>query len=49
CTAVAPELFEMNDDGKAQEKKPSELTDQEKDKAKEAVEICPVQAIKINE
>jgi len=48
CTAVAPELFKMDDDtNKAQAKKADDLTDKELAKAKEAADICPVQAIKV--
>ena len=43
CVAVAPELFEM-DEGKAHVKKQPE-TGEEKQKAKEVIEICPVDAV----
>ena len=44
CVATAEEIFEMNDEGKAFVKKQPE-TDSEKEKANNAKEICPVQAI----
>jgi len=47
CTAVSPELFEMNEKGKAEAKKSENLTEEELKKAKEGAETCPVQAIKI--
>ncbi len=47
CVAVAPELFELNEDNKAETKKISELDDEELIKAKEGAETCPVQAIKV--
>lgn len=47
CTAVAPELFALDAEGKAKVIK-KELTEGEKNKAKEAAQACPVQAIKIN-
>lgn len=46
CVAVASELFELDKNGKAQTKKIGELDDEELKRAKEGVEICPVQAIK---
>lgn len=49
CTAVAPDLFEMNDSGKAICKKNKNLTKDDLKLAKEAVETCPVQAIKVEE
>ncbi len=46
CTAQCADMFEMNDDGKAQPKK-SEVDDA--GCAKEAEDICPVDAIKVSE
>lgn len=48
CVEVCPEVFELRDDGLAyvlQENPPEELHD----KVKEAVEVCPVEAIIIEE
>lgn len=47
CVAVAPELFELNEDNKAEAKTVSELKEEELTRAKEGAETCPVQAIKI--
>mgnify|MGYP006305071011 CR=1 FL=1 len=43
CVSVCPDVFEMNDDGKsvAKEKETDE------DCAKEAVDVCPVDAIEV--
>ncbi len=49
CTAVAQELFEMDyDEGKVKLLK-EELSVEDKPKAQDAVETCPVQCIKIEE
>lgn len=40
CVAVAPEIFELDDDGKADVKK-----DETTEKTKEAATVCPVDAI----
>ena len=47
CVAVAPGLFELDEDNNAESKIIGELNDEELTKAKEAEEICPVQAIKV--
>lgn len=47
CVAVAPGLFELNEENKAQARKTGALTKEELKKAKEGVETCPVQAIKL--
>jgi len=47
CVAVAPELFELNENGKAQAKKTEDLNEEETTKAKEGAATCPVQAIKV--
>ncbi|URZ02927.1 ferredoxin [Clostridium felsineum] len=46
CPAVCPEIFQMDDDGKAVADE-SEFADDLKDSAKEAAESCPVDAIEI--
>lgn len=48
CTAVAPEIFELGEDGKARVKK-EKLNAKELKQAQEGAEVCPVQAIKIEE
>ena len=55
CTALCPKFFELGEDGKAhikgariEEKTENEELEVEKlDCAKEAAEVCPVQAIQI--
>jgi len=42
CASVCPDVFEMNDDGKANIKAGA---DTNKDCVKEAIETCPVDAI----
>lgn len=44
CTAVAPDVFDLNDDGLAVSKVDGDLGDLEAS-AKEAAESCPVEAI----
>jgi ferredoxin len=46
CTAVCPEVFEMNDDGKAQASV-NDISEELLDSAKDAEEGCPVTAITI--
>jgi ferredoxin len=45
CTAVCPDVFEMDENNKAQVKKEKEEATDEC--TQEAVDICPVQAIEI--
>ena len=47
CPSVAPDVFEMNDDGKASAV--SDTTDENRDAVKEAIESCPVSAIRDEE
>ncbi|MFH1682526.1 MAG: ferredoxin [Candidatus Woesearchaeota archaeon] len=47
CTAVAPDLFEMDDNGKSKAKKGETSSEKELKAAQEAEETCPVQAIKV--
>ena len=47
CEAVAPEVFEMNGDGKAEA--PNEVTDAQKDAVEEAMSMCPVSCISWDE
>ena len=42
CTAVAPDVFEMGDDGLA-----TVVSEDNIDGAKEAAESCPVEAIEV--
>ncbi|MBU3188907.1 ferredoxin [Clostridium bowmanii] len=46
CAAVCPEIFEMDDDGKA-EASENEIKDKLMDSAKDAEEQCPVSAITV--
>lgn len=46
CAAVCPEIFEMQDDGKAEASK-NEIEDKLIESAKDAEGQCPVSAIKI--
>jgi ferredoxin len=46
CPAICPEIFEMNDDGKA-EASENEIEDKLVDSAKDAQEQCPVSAITV--
>lgn len=43
CVSVCPDVFEMNDDGKSVAKE----SETDKDCAKEAVDVCPVDAIEV--
>ena len=49
CTAVAQEIFEMDENFKAKLKKKEDFTEEEIKLAQEAVDMCPVKAIKIIE
>ncbi len=44
CTAIAPDVFEINDEG-ISEAKVNEVMEDEVDNAKEAIESCPTGAI----
>lgn len=46
CVDVCPELFKLNDDYKS-ECINSEVSKELTDKAQEAVEVCPVEAIEV--
>lgn len=46
CPSVCPEIFEMDDDGKAVAKN-IEIQEELEDSAKEAEEGCPVDAITV--
>lgn len=47
CTSVCPEVFEMNDNGKAQVKL-QEVPTANGDEAKDAEASCPVNAISVS-
>jgi len=49
CTAVAPSIFEMNDEGLAENilGEDTELPEDLEGEAKEAAEACPVEAIEV--
>lgn len=49
CVAACEENFEMNEDNTRARTKKQVITDKELEKNKEAKEICPVEAIKIEE
>ena len=44
CTTIAPDVFEINDEG-ISEAKVNEVMEDEVDNAKEAIESCPTGAI----
>lgn len=46
CPSIAPEVFDMDDDGKAKEIV-DEVAEENQDSAKEAEESCPVNAIEV--
>ena len=46
CASVCPEVFEMDDDGKAKALE-SDITDNLVDSAKDAEDQCPVDAITV--
>ena len=46
CAAIAPDIFEMGDDTKAEAKK-ADVSGDEEAKAKDGSESCPVNAIKL--
>jgi ferredoxin len=48
CPSISPEVFEMQDDGKAGEIVDS-VPETAQDSAKEAAESCPVNAILVEE
>lgn len=47
CEGICPDVYSMDDDGKAEAIK-SEVPDDKKDSAKEAAESCPVDAISVD-
>jgi len=47
CAATCPEVFELNDDGKAQAV--ADTTDDNRDAVMEAIDGCPVSAIREEE
>ena len=50
CSAVCPDVFDLNEDNKAVVKSTnSDQGEADQDCAKEAVEACPVKVIKIKE
>ncbi|KPU44528.1 ferredoxin [Oxobacter pfennigii] len=46
CPSIAPDIYEMGDDGKAFAKEP-EVSPSQEDAAQEAADGCPVDAIEI--
>ncbi|MBM6989910.1 MAG: ferredoxin [Mobilibacterium timonense] len=47
CASTCPEVFEMNDEGKAEAV--ADTTDENRDGVLEAIENCPVSAIREQE
>ena len=47
CAATCPEVFDLNDDGKAQAV--ADTTDENRDAVMEAIDGCPVSAIREEE
>lgn len=47
CASTCPEVFEMNDEGKAEAV--ADTTDENRDGVLEAIENCPVSAIRKQE
>jgi ferredoxin len=48
CAAVAPDLIEMRDDGKAYVIREEHLTPEFRNQMLEAVSMCPAQAISVS-
>ncbi len=46
CPSICPEVFEMDDDGKAQAISP-DVPEEHEESVKEAAENCPVNAISV--
>lgn len=47
CTAVCPDVFDLNDEGKAFNTLGEDVSDDLMDSVKEAAESCPVEAIEL--
>jgi ferredoxin len=47
CTYVAPDIFELGDDDVLVWKE--DISDEQLDEAREAVEVCPMLAIRVEE
>lgn len=47
CAIAAPKVFRMNDDGKLEYV--SDVDDSYRDEVEEAADVCPVQAIEIED
>ncbi len=47
CPATCPEVFQMNDDGKAEVKGEGSVPSGVEDSAREAADGCPVEAITV--
>ncbi len=48
CVALAPEVFEIGEDGKSKVKNGADL-EKNKEQIKQAKEACPTQAIEVEE
>ena len=47
CTAVYPDVFDLNDEGKAENIMGEDIPEDLMDACKEAAESCPVEAIEL--
>ena len=47
CVALCPEVFELNEEGKAEAKQKKLDIEKLKNKTEEAIEACPVKAISL--
>ena len=47
CTAVCPDVFDLNDEGKAENIMGEDIPEDLMDACKEAAESCPVEAIEL--
>ena len=48
CTAIAEDVFELNEEGLSQPKM-TDVNEEEKDQVKEAADSCPTGAIEVEE
>lgn len=49
CAVVAPDIFTVDTGTVSLKKEPETFTDEDKKKAKEAANMCPVEAIEVTE
>jgi len=48
CVSLAPEIFEMNEDGKSVVRSDVDLASENLEKAQESADACPVDAITVD-